>query len=311
MLVLGINAHHADAAAALYADGRLVAAVAEERLNRIKHCAGFPALAAAEVLRIAGVSLADLDEVGIARDSRANLVAKAGYVLKHLGGIGKVAKKRIKDRAGLAGLEEQLCEALGAPRGNLRAKVRRVEHHVSHAASAFLCSPFERAAVLTLDGFGDFASCLAAVGESSRLKPLWRVTYPHSLGILYTAICQFIGYDRYGDEGKVMGLAPYGEPKYAAFFERLLRFKAGGRFELDLSYFNHHTEGVRRGLTNTAARILNTCSRACFPKSWGHRAHMALRKRLPSAIATSRLRCNSVWSRRSCTSRARCTKKPA
>ncbi|MCC6151299.1 MAG: carbamoyltransferase [Planctomycetes bacterium] len=247
MLVLGINAHHADAAAALYADGRLVAAVAEERLNRIKHCAGFPALAVAEVLRIGGASLSDLDEVGIARDSRANLVAKASYVLKHLGGIGKVAKKRLKDRASLAGLEEQLCDAMGAPRASLRAQVRRVEHHVSHAASAFLCSPFERAAVLTLDGFGDFASCLAAVGEGSKLKPLWRVTYPHSLGILYTAICQFIGYDRYGDEGKVMGLAPYGEPKFAAFFERLLRFKAGGRFELDLSFFNHHTEGVETG----------------------------------------------------------------
>jgi carbamoyltransferase len=247
MLVLGINAHHADAAAALYADGKLVAAVAEERLNRIKHCAGFPALAVAEVLRIGGVNLSDLDEVGIARDSRANLVAKAGYVLKHLGGIGKVAKKRLKDRASLAGLEEQLCEALGAPRSALRAKVRRVEHHVSHAASAFLCSPFERAAVLTLDGFGDFASCLAATGEGSKLKPLWRVTYPHSLGILYTAICQFIGYDRYGDEGKVMGLASYGEPSYAAFFEKLLKLKAGGRFELDLSYFNHHTEGVETG----------------------------------------------------------------
>ena len=148
MLVLGINAHHADAAAALYADGRLVAAVAEERLNRIKHCAGFPALAAAEVLRIGGASLVDLDEVGIARDSRANLVAKASYVLKHLGGIGKVASKRLKDRAGLTGLEEQLCDSMGTPRSALRAKVRRVEHHVSHAASAFLCSPFERAAVL-------------------------------------------------------------------------------------------------------------------------------------------------------------------
>lgn len=247
MIALGINAYHADAAAVLYADGRLVAAVAEERLNRIKHCAGFPALAIAEVLRIAGLTLPDVDAVGIARDSRANLAAKAAYVLKHLGGIGKVAKKRLKDRAGLARLEDQLCEALGAPRKSLRAKVHRVEHHLCHAASAFLCSPFERAAVLTLDGFGDFASCLAAVGEGSRIKPLWRVTYPHSLGILYTAICQFIGFDRYGDEGKVMGLAPYGEPRYAALFEKLLRFKAGGRFELDLSFFNHHTEGVETG----------------------------------------------------------------
>jgi len=247
MLVLGINAYHPDAAAALYADGKLVAAVEEERLNRIKHCAGFPALAVAEVLKLGGAQLSDLDEVGIARDSKANLAAKASYLLKHLVGIGKVAKKRLKDRAGLGNLEEQLCEAMGKPRASLRAKVRRVEHHVSHAASSFLCSPFSSAAILTLDGFGDFASCLAAVGEGSKIKPLWRVTYPHSLGILYTAICQFIGFDRYGDEGKVMGLAPYGQPRFASLFEKLLKLKPGGRYELDLSYFNHHTQGVETG----------------------------------------------------------------
>ncbi|HRJ79180.1 MAG: Decarbamoylnovobiocin carbamoyltransferase [Planctomycetes bacterium] len=248
MLILGINAHHADAAAALYADGRLVAAVAEERLNRVKHCAGFPSLAVAEVLRIANVSLSDVDQVGIARDSKANLAAKAAYVLKHLGGVGKVAGKRLRDRAGLGKLDQQLVEAVGLPLSALKSRVRRVEHHLCHAASSFFASPFERAAILTLDGFGDFASCLAAVGEGSAIRPLWRITYPHSLGILYTAICQFIGYDRYGDEGKVMGLAPYGEPRYMALFEKLLRLTRGGRYELDLRYFNHHTQGVETGV---------------------------------------------------------------
>lgn len=246
MLVLGINAYHADAAAVLYSDGRLVAAVAEERLNRIKHCAGFPALAVAEVLRIGGVSLSDIDEVAIARDSTANLRKRLAYVVKNLRNTRKVAGKRLADRAGLKDLDVQLAEACGVAPDKPKAPIRRVEHHLAHAASAFLPSPFERAAILTLDGFGDFASALWGVGEGSDIKVLGRVTYPHSLGILYTAASQFIGFDRYGDEGKVMGLAPYGEPAYAREFERLLRFTNDG-FELELSYFNHHTEGVATG----------------------------------------------------------------
>ncbi|MCB9932277.1 MAG: carbamoyltransferase [Planctomycetes bacterium] len=246
MLVLGINAYHADAAAVLYADGRLVAAVEEERLNRIKHCAGFPALAVAEVLRIGGVSLADVDEVAIARDSTANLRKRLAYVVRNLRNTRKVAGKRLADRAGLKDLDVQLAEACGVAPDKLKAPIRRVEHHLAHAASAFLPSPFERAAILTLDGFGDFASALWGVGEGGDIKVLGRVTYPHSLGILYTAAGQFIGFDRYGDEGKVMGLAPYGEPAYAQEFERLLRFTDEG-FELELSFFNHHTEGVATG----------------------------------------------------------------
>jgi len=245
MLVLGINAHHADAAAALYQDGRLVAAVAEERLNRIKHCAGFPALAVAEVLRIGGVRLSDVDEVGIARDSAANLRKRLAYVLKHFRRTTKVASKRLRDRAGLRELDAQLADATGTAR-ELVPPIRRIEHHFAHAASSFLVSPFERAAILTLDGFGDFASALWGVGEGSGIKVLGRVTYPHSLGILYTAVCQFIGFDRYGDEGKVMGLAPLGQAGYADFFEKLLKFTPKG-FELSLPWFNHHTEGVETG----------------------------------------------------------------
>lgn len=246
MLVLGINAYHADAAAALFADGRLLAAVEEERLNRIKHCAGFPALAIAEVLRIGGVTATDLDEIAIARDSTANLRKRLAYVVRNFRRTTKVAGKRLKDRAGLKDLDVQIAEACGMAADKLKAPVRRVEHHLAHAASSFLVSPFERAAVLTLDGFGDFASALWGVGEGSDIKPLGRVTYPHSLGILYTTVCQFIGFDRYGDEGKVMGLAPCGEAEYADFFGKLVKLTDDG-FELDLSYFNHHTEGVETG----------------------------------------------------------------
>lgn len=246
MLVLGINAHHADAAAVLMQDGRLVAAVAEERLNRIKHCAGFPTLAVHEVLRIGGVDLRDVTDIAIARDSKANLRSRLAYVVKNLPRVGKAVRKRLSDRAGLADIEGQLCDAAGIARDALRARVRRMEHHLAHAASTFLVSPFERAAILTLDGFGDFASALWGEGRGREIKVHGRVTYPHSLGILYTAICQFIGFDRYGDEGKVMGLAPYGQPRFAALFEKLLRLTPGG-YELDLRFFKHHTEGVATG----------------------------------------------------------------
>ncbi|MCC6575337.1 MAG: carbamoyltransferase [Planctomycetes bacterium] len=246
MLILGLNAYHADAAAAIYRDGKLVAAVAEERLNRIKHCAGFPALAVREVLRIAGATLGDVDEVAIARDSTANLKQRLGYVLRNITGVARAAQKRLQDRAGLKGLDVQLVEACGATKKQLRAKIKRVEHHLSHAASSFFHSPFERAAILTLDGFGDFASTLNATGEGNAISPMSRVFYPHSLGMLYTTICQFIGFDRYGDEGKVMGLAPLGEPRFVGEFKRLLRLTPEG-FELDLACFTHHTEGVVMG----------------------------------------------------------------
>lgn len=244
MLVLGINAFHADAAAVLYRDGRPLAAIAEERLNRIKHFAGFPALAVGEVLRMGGVSLSDVDGVAIARDAKANLASRLSWIMRNPRHAPQVVRKRLRDRAGLSSIAQQIEAACGQP---LRAKVSRVEHHFAHAASAFLPSPFERAAILTLDGFGDFASAMLAVGEGNKIKPLGRVTYPHSLGILYTMVSQFIGFDRYGDEGKVMGLASYGEPEYADFFERLLRFTDDG-FELDLDYFNHHTQGVETGV---------------------------------------------------------------
>ncbi|MHC4840382.1 MAG: carbamoyltransferase family protein [Planctomycetota bacterium] len=246
MLILGINAHHADAAAALFNDGQLIAAIEEERLNRIKHFAGFPSLAIAEVLRIAGADIRDVDQVGIARDSTANLRQKMAYVLRNLGKVRKAARKRLKDRAGLQGLEQQMAEACGVSDSVIKAKYKRVEHHLAHAASAYLVSPFEDAAILTIDGFGDFASAMLAEGKSGDIKVHSRVSYPHSLGILYTAICQFIGFDRYGDEGKIMGLAPYGEPVFEDAFEKLLKLTDKG-FELELAYFNHHTEGVETG----------------------------------------------------------------
>jgi carbamoyltransferase len=242
--ILGVNAFHADASAALLRDGELVAAVAEERLNRVKHFAGFPGQAIREVLALAGIDIRDVDHIGINKDNRANLLAKVAFAVRNLRRITRLARQRLEYRAKAGSVPELIAAAFDLRPGELRAQVHHVEHHLCHAASAFLVAPFERAAILSIDGFGDFASTLTALGQGTRIDVLDRVLFPHSLGILYTMVCQFIGYDRYGDEGKVMGLAPYGQPSYEDFFDRLVRLRPRGRFQLNLDFFCHHTEGV-------------------------------------------------------------------
>jgi carbamoyltransferase len=242
--ILGLNTFHADSGAALVRDGELVAAVTEERLNRVKHFAGFPALSIREVLDIAGIGIEDVDHIGINKDSKANLMSKVWFAVTNFRRITKLARQRLEYRARAQAAPELICEALKVSPQRLRARIHNVEHHLCHAASCFLVSGFDRAAIFSVDGFGDFASTLTALGQGNEIKVLDRVLFPHSLGIVYTMVCQFIGYDSYGDEGKVMGLAPYGQPKYEAFFDQLVQLKPSGRFELDLDYFLHHTEGV-------------------------------------------------------------------
>jgi carbamoyltransferase len=243
--ILGLNAYHGDAAAALVVDGALVAAAEEERFNRIKHCAGFPSLAARWCLDEAGIEPRMLDHVAIGRDPRANRGAKLGRLLLHPPSPG-YARSRARNavRVGARGVRESLASALGVEPRTLRARMHPVEHHRAHAASAFLVSPFDEAAVLTVDGFGDFTSTMLARGHGPRLEVIDRVLFPHSLGILYTAVTQWLGFPHYGDEGKVMGLAPYGDPeRHRAELEQVVT-REGGRFRLALEYFTHHRRGV-------------------------------------------------------------------
>jgi carbamoyltransferase len=242
--VLGLNTFHADSGAVLLRDGELVAAVTEERLNRVKHFAGFPAESIREVLDIAGIPITEVDHIGINKDNKANLLAKLAFAVTNLGRITKMARQRLEYRAKAQQAPDLICRALGVDRSQLRADIHNVEHHLCHAASAYLVSPFEQAAIFTVDGFGDFASTLTGVGRGREIEILDRVLFPHSLGVLYTMVCQFIGYSKYGDEGKVMGLAPYGQPSYEDFFNRLVQLKPRGHFELNLDYFLHHREGV-------------------------------------------------------------------
>jgi carbamoyltransferase len=238
--ILGLNAYHGDASAALVVDGELVAAAEEERFSRVKHVAGFPSLAAAWCVESAGLDAGDLDHVAIGRDPRANLGAKIVQTAGRLRNPSYVAD-RLRSMSKVRAVRDHLAQALGVEA--LRAEFHNVEHHQAHVASAFFVSPFDEAAVLSLDGFGDFASAMLAVGRGNRLEVLDRVTFPHSLGIYYTAVTQWLGFPKYGDEGKVMGLAPYGEAEvHRAQMGDLVRLD--DLFQLNLSYFTHQAQGV-------------------------------------------------------------------
>jgi carbamoyltransferase len=241
--ILGLNAFHGDAAAALVVDGELVAAAEEERFNRVKHCAGFPELAAAWCLADAGLAPEDLDHVAVSRDPKANLGRKLMRTIRH-GASARYLKARLENAAKVRDVRSALARALGVAPDALRAPVHNVEHHQAHVASAFFVSPFEEAAILSVDGFGDFASTMLAVGRGNRFEVLDRVLFPHSLGIFYTSLTQWLGFPKYGDEGKVMGLAPYGDPEaHLARMRELVRLD-GDLFELGLDYFTHDKEGV-------------------------------------------------------------------
>ncbi len=240
--ILGLNAYHGDAAAALVIDGGLVAAAEEERFNRVKHCAGFPALAAAWCLADAGLAPGDLTAVAVGRNPRANLGAKLRRVALH-GVKPSYLRARLGNAQKLGDIRSELATALGTDAPTLPAVVN-VEHHLAHAASAFLVSPFDEAAILTVDGFGDFTSTLLAHGRGNRVEVLDRVLFPHSLGILYTAITQWLGFPYFGDEGKVMGLAPYGDPERYRREVAAMVSLDGPLFRLDLDYFTHHRDGV-------------------------------------------------------------------
>jgi carbamoyltransferase len=241
--ILGLNAYHGDAAAALVIDGKLVAAAEEERFNRIKHVAGFPSLAARWCLEEAGIEPRELDHVAVSRDPRANVGQKLLRTIRH-GASARYLKARLQNAAKIRDAKTALAEALGVEAAGLRAQVHNVEHHQTHVASAFFVSPFEEAAILSVDGFGDFASTMTAVGRGNSFEVLDRVLFPHSLGIFYAALTQWLGFPYYGDEGKVMGLAPYGDPTPYLKAMRDVVHTTGDLFELNLDYFTHDKEGV-------------------------------------------------------------------
>lgn len=242
MHVLGINAYHAGASACLLRDGIVVAAVEEERLNRQKYWAGFPAESVRKCLEMGGIAPQELDHIAVSRDPNANFLRKAFWAVRRSPRIGYLTDRLI-NRSKVAKLDQIFCHAVALPRREVRAAFHHVEHHRAHMASAFFVSPYERAAVLSVDGMGDFVSTMWGSGAGNQIAVADSVYFPHSLGFLYTAVSQWLGFTGFGDEGKVMGLASYGRPDVEGL-DDLVRIQADGSFELNLDYFRHEREGI-------------------------------------------------------------------
>ena len=238
MNILGINAYHGNASAALVCDGQLVAAVEEERFNRVKYAAGFPSAAIRYCLKEAGLSLSDIDHVAVPRNPFARLGTKIAYAVR----MPSFARERAKVLVKFTGIPEALTQAFDTAPAQLKARFHRVEHHVAHLASAFYCSPFENAALLSADGLGDFASSMWGAGFGPHMNIHGSIAFPHSLGLYYTAVTQYLGFLKFGDEYKVMGLAAYGQPEFLDSFRRIVKSN-GTRFALGLEYFTHHRTG--------------------------------------------------------------------
>jgi carbamoyltransferase len=235
MKILGLNAFHGDASAALLSDGQLVVALEEERLNRIKHWAGLPVSAAKACLEGA-----QPDYIAISRDPKAHLKDKLiraalrphRWLNLSSRAINSVRIAQVGDLLAAEGIVSQETRP-----------VHFVEHHRAHLASAFFASPFEEAAVISVDGFGDFSSVMWGIGKANQIEVRGSVSFPHSLGIFYTAFTQFLGFGKYGDEYKMMGLSAYGEPRFAEQVRRVVRTE-GDQCRLNLDYFTHHSKGV-------------------------------------------------------------------
>jgi carbamoyltransferase len=251
MTILGLNAYHADSGACLFVDGKLIAAAEEERFRRIKHWAGLPTQAIDYCLHEAGLTINEIEHIAVNRKPGVNNLRRLWFVLRHRPDPRLMWQKVCNIRTAAT-----VKEALEAHYGrSLKAKSHHIEHHHAHLASAFLVSGFEEAACLSVDGFGDFASTAFGLGGRNGIEIEDRVYFPHSLGIFYSAVTQFIGFPHYGDEYKVMGLAPYGEPKFVREMSGLVEITNNGKFKLDLRYFRHHTANVSYSWNNCAPEV--------------------------------------------------------
>ena len=243
MIVLGLNAYHGDSSACLVIDGKVVNAIEEERIRRIKHWAGLPIEAIKWCLSDAQIALSDVDYIAISREPRAHLYKKILMGLTRIS-MHKFVKDRLFNVLKISDIKASVAESLGFDPLKIKAKIENVEHHKAHISSAFLVSSLDEAICISIDGFGDFLSTMRAIGKGTDIKIIDWVEYPHSLGVFYTAITQYLGFWNYGDEYKVMGLSAYGKSCYLDKLREIVKLKKNGLFELDLSFFIHGEKGV-------------------------------------------------------------------
>jgi len=240
-IILGINAYHGDSSACLVVDGKLVAAAEEERFRRIKHWAGFPSESIRYCLAEGGIALTDVAYVAINSDPKANLMKKIGFTLKKRPELGLIMD-RLKNQNERRSIEQELKAAF--PDKVFNGEVKHVEHHLAHLSSAFHVSPYDEACVVSVDGFGDFASAAWGIGRGTEIAVDDKVYFPHSLGTFYQALTQFIGFPNYGDEYKVMGLAPYGKPAFMDEMRQIVLLQDDGSYRLNMDYFIYHKEKI-------------------------------------------------------------------
>ena len=239
--ILGINSFHADSSAALLQDGKILFAAEEERFNRKKHWAGFPIKSIQHCLKENNINLNNIDHISINCSPRANFIRKVIYSLKNKPNPTFIAQ-RIKNKSQRVNLKDLFIKYF--PDEKFTGKFHFIEHHKSHLSSAFYASNFKESVVLSVDGFGDFASSAWGLGFNNNLSIDEKIYFPDSLGIFYSAITQFLGFPNYGDEYKVMGLAPYGEDKYQKEMNEIIKFDKFGKFYLNQRYFLHATEKI-------------------------------------------------------------------
>ena len=262
MYILGINAYHGDSSACLLKDGVVICATEEERFRRIKHWAGFPSEAIKFCLEDAGITICDLDYITISRDPKANFFKKVIHSLKYSISLS-IIWGRLMNSKKVRSVKGELAAIFNLKEADIRAELHNIEHHRSHIASSFFASRFEKSAILSIDGFGDFTSTMSAVGSANKFKVLDAVNYPHSLGVFYTTATQFLGFPNYGDEYKVMGLAPYGKAKYLKQLEDILEMTPDGFFKLNCKYFKHFNQGVAMDWENGSP-----CIDSLFTEDW-------------------------------------------
>ncbi|RYG51891.1 MAG: carbamoyltransferase [Chitinophagaceae bacterium] len=242
MYILGLNAYHADSSAAIFKDGEMIAAIEEERFTRIKHWAGFPVEAIKFCLHEAGININEVDYITIGRDPGAKLGNKLKYLATNPSLVGG-ALSRLRNSRQVASLKDEFHKIdASADYTTIRKKIKNIEHHRSHLASAFFASPFDEAAILSIDGSGDFTTTMIATGKGNKINVIDSVDFPVSCGLFYTAFTQYLGFPHYGDEYKVMGLAPYGEPKHIDKVRNVLKFLPDGLFSWKDEYFVQPTK---------------------------------------------------------------------
>ncbi|MCB1531101.1 MAG: carbamoyltransferase [Rhodospirillales bacterium] len=251
MIVLGISAFYHDSAAAIIRDGDIIAAAQEERFTRLKHDAGFPKQAIGFCLEKAGVSLDEVDNIVFFEKPFAKferlLETYLAFAPRGFQSFKTAIPLWLKEKLFQKSMLTDELAKIGSDKKALQKKLLFAEHHQSHAASAFYPSPFDEAVVLTMDGVGEWASTSVGVGKGNSLKIEKEIHFPHSLGLLYSAFTYYTGFKVNSGEYKIMGLAPYGEPKYAGLItDHLIDIKEDGSYRMDMRYFDYAT-----GLTMT------------------------------------------------------------